>query len=115
MRGNMEKTVACATALSQKGIKKKRGRKEIIISEREAVTAYRRLSVYRISGTFEQPMTQIRTICNNFMNAQCLRCQCVTYPVSHRQCVTCARMETALCILENSRVPPLSIRYQSIL
>ena len=66
--GSMEKTAAYAAAFSRKGIKKKRGRKEIIISEREAVTAYRRLSVYRISATFEQPMTQIRTICNKFMN-----------------------------------------------
>ena len=58
-----------SAGLSRKGIKKKRGRKEDIFSERWWLTACRRLSVYKIPVGFEQAVTQLQTICNIFVNA----------------------------------------------
>ena len=103
-------------AFHKKGIKKKRGRKEIIFSERKRLTACRRLSVFRIQGSFEQGVSQIKTICNKFMNSgespptlryQHFPSRAVCYPCSNGFCSVAERFYPG--VPTDSALPTLSV------
>ena len=57
-----------STGVSAKGFGKKRGRKEDLRSGKEAAHGFRDLSVIKIQGSFEQPITELKTKFDHFMN-----------------------------------------------
>jgi hypothetical protein len=63
-----KKPAAEAADLSALGVRKKRGRKKDLRSERKRITASVTVHVYRINAAFEQPITKLKTKFDKIMN-----------------------------------------------